>query len=117
MAAIRESRTVFTIGRKNPSSGARLDGEVLFVSYHPLITQTSTRSQRPESAIAEHRNRRLVSDTIWNTSFQCLSGGGEQLDNLALACPTCNYYKAVYTEGVDDWTATNVRLFNPRTDN
>jgi hypothetical protein len=35
---------------------------------------------------------------------------------LALACPTCNYYKLDRTQGLDPATRNVVRLFNPRSD-
>jgi 5-methylcytosine-specific restriction endonuclease McrA len=43
-------------------------------------------------------------------------GGSDDLENLALACPTCNYYKASDIEGFDKETLTDARIFNPRID-
>jgi len=38
------------------------------------------------------------------------------LDNLALACPSCNLGKADRTEAADPQTGNRVPLFNPRHD-
>jgi len=44
-----------------------------------------------------------------------LAPGGETIeDNLWLACPLCNGYKATKTEGVDPDTGQIVSLYNPR---
>lgn len=43
-------------------------------------------------------------------------GGGNEPSNLALACPPCNRFKSDATTGLDDVTAAEVPLFNPRTD-
>lgn len=40
--------------------------------------------------------------------------GGNQLDNLCLACPSCNLSKAKATSAVDPETGETVPLFNPR---
>lgn len=44
------------------------------------------------------------------------SGGPTTLDNLALACPSCNAYKWKHEVGVDNQTGETCRLFNPRQD-
>ncbi len=41
--------------------------------------------------------------------------GGEETENLALACASCNLSKQAATYGVDPVTGDNVALFNPRT--
>ena len=41
-------------------------------------------------------------------------GGGNDEDNLWLACPLCNRYKGNKTEAVDPVTGQEVALFNPR---
>jgi len=41
-------------------------------------------------------------------------GGLNTLDNLCLACRTCNEYKAGNTEAINPITGQNVALFNPR---
>ena len=41
-------------------------------------------------------------------------GGTDHLDNLALACPTCNYYKSNHLLGIDEEGLTGRPLFNPR---
>jgi hypothetical protein len=40
--------------------------------------------------------------------------GGDELDNLCLACSACNGYKGVKTEAVDPQTNQLTPLFNPR---
>ncbi len=40
--------------------------------------------------------------------------GGNQLDNLCLACPSCNLSKAKATSAIDPETGQTVPLFNPR---
>src|SRR5437016_5238040 len=42
--------------------------------------------------------------------------GGDHPDNLALACPNCNWNKGPNIAAVDPETQTVVPLFNPRTD-
>ena len=42
--------------------------------------------------------------------------GPTELKNLALACSHCNAHKATRQIGTDTLTGTDVRLFNPRTD-
>jgi len=43
-------------------------------------------------------------------------GGTEDIDNLALACPTCNYHKSNHLLGMDEESAASRPLFNPRKD-
>jgi hypothetical protein len=43
-------------------------------------------------------------------------GGSDDLNNLALSCPTCNLAKNLRAAAVDPLTGRTVRLFNPRTD-
>jgi hypothetical protein len=43
-------------------------------------------------------------------------GGTDQLENLALACPNCNWNKGPNVSAIDPDTDTVVTLFNPRTD-
>lgn len=43
-------------------------------------------------------------------------GGGENLENLALACVHCNRFKGPNIAGFDTETNQVVRLFHPRTD-
>ncbi|MGD9561477.1 MAG: HNH endonuclease [Pyrinomonadaceae bacterium] len=45
-----------------------------------------------------------------------LSGGTTHLDNLALACRSCNVFKSRFVTGVDANGDEAGRLFNPRTD-
>ena len=42
-------------------------------------------------------------------------GGGDDLDNLALACDRCSLHKGSNLSGVDDQTDRIVSLFHPRT--
>jgi HNH endonuclease len=41
-------------------------------------------------------------------------GGGDNLDNLALACRRCNEIRYNFTTGIDPETLTEIPLFNPR---
>ena len=41
-------------------------------------------------------------------------GGEDELDNLALACPSCNLHKSERTRCYDSVTNAEVPLFNPR---
>lgn len=41
-------------------------------------------------------------------------GGGDDLDNMALACPDCNLLKGPNLSAVDPRTGKVVRLFHPR---
>jgi hypothetical protein len=43
-------------------------------------------------------------------------GGGDSLDNLALACFHCNRRKSNHLIGIDSQFGTEVPLFNPRSD-
>lgn len=43
-------------------------------------------------------------------------GGGDALENLALACHLCNAQKGPNLSGIDPGTATLVPLFHPRRD-
>lgn len=40
--------------------------------------------------------------------------GGDELDNLAWACPSCNYVKSAHLVLIDPQTATPTSIFNPR---
>lgn len=43
-------------------------------------------------------------------------GGGDESDNLALACPSCNLHKSSHVTLRDPDTGATVPVFNPRTD-
>ena len=43
-------------------------------------------------------------------------GGADDVDNLALACPTWNYYKSNHLLGLDESGVAGRPLFNPRKD-
>jgi len=43
-------------------------------------------------------------------------GGGDEDDNLAIACARCNLLKGPNIAGIDPTTGRIVRLFNPRKD-
>lgn len=43
-------------------------------------------------------------------------GGTDEVDNLALAYPTCNYYKSNHLLGADEDGVAGRPLFNPRGD-
>lgn len=42
--------------------------------------------------------------------------GTDEIENLALACQTCNNFKYIKTEAIDPLTGLNVSLYNPRKD-
>ena len=44
------------------------------------------------------------------------AGGKTRADNLCLACPSCNRYKAAHQTAVDPVTSENIALFHPRSD-
>ena len=41
-------------------------------------------------------------------------GGSDDSENLALACPECNYHKGTNLAGIDPDTGQLIPLFNPR---
>lgn len=41
-------------------------------------------------------------------------GGGDEEENLWLACSLCNGYKGIQTEATDPLTGQAAKLFNPR---
>lgn len=41
-------------------------------------------------------------------------GGSDTLDNLCVACISCNGYKLAFQEGIDPTTGEPAALFNPR---
>ncbi|MCX6956522.1 MAG: HNH endonuclease signature motif containing protein [Verrucomicrobia bacterium] len=43
-------------------------------------------------------------------------GGGDDTENLALACPACNLCKGPNLTGIEPTTGVIVRLFHPRRD-
>lgn len=43
-------------------------------------------------------------------------GGGNELENLALACRRCNAFKGPNLAAIDSETGAMTQLFNPRTD-
>jgi len=43
-------------------------------------------------------------------------GGGDHLDNLALACPECNFHKGTNLTSIDPDTGQPTALFHPRRD-
>ena len=45
------------------------------------------------------------------------SGGGDDLDNLCLSCPSSNSAKLDFVTGIDPETGEEAALFNPRTQN
>jgi HNH endonuclease len=53
---------------------------------------------------------RLQLDHFWPSS----KGGGNEEENLCLACELCNQHKWNQTEAIDPVTQESVRLFNPR---
>jgi len=83
----------------------------------------------------DRKTRKIVSDRAGDRCEYCLlhqdlspvarlqiehiiprkHGGGDDLDNLALACIDCNLAKSVNLSGRDPQTDRTVELFHPRT--
>lgn len=61
-------------------------------------------------------------EQVFNFAFEVehvaprAGGGDDTLDNLALACESCNLYKSDTTSGWDAEEAQDVPLFHPRRD-
>ena len=61
-------------------------------------------------------------EQVFNFAFEVehieprAGGGSDSLDNLALACESCNLYKAAATTGRDDLDDRDVPLYHPRMD-
>jgi hypothetical protein len=61
-------------------------------------------------------------EAIFNLEFEVehivalARGGPDELDNLALACRSCNLRKGVAQQARDPLTGATARLFNPRAD-
>lgn len=61
-------------------------------------------------------------ERIFNFAFEVehiqprSAGGSDTSDNLALACESCNLYKAVAESGWDEDTGQTAPLFHPRRD-
>lgn len=43
-------------------------------------------------------------------------GGADSIDNLALACPDCNFHKGTNLTGIDPDSGRVTRLFDPRSE-
>lgn len=62
-------------------------------------------------------------DSFATSPFHCehiipqAASGKNELDNLAWACPRCNFHKHVKTHARDLQTGQNVPIFNPRLKN
>jgi hypothetical protein len=77
-------------------------------------------------AVAERAGERCeycrAPEQVFNFAFevehiQPRSGGGNNsMDNLALACESCNLFKSDATTGYDEIEARNVLLYHPRYD-
>lgn len=76
--------------------------------------------------VAERADRRCeycrAPEHVFNFAFEVehvqprSAGGDNSLDNLALACASCNAYKAVATSEWDEDTQQVSQLFHPRRD-
>lgn len=61
-------------------------------------------------------------EIVFNLAFEVehitpqSQGGAQTEDNLALACRSCNLYKADFVSGVDEMAQVEARLYNPRRD-
>lgn len=76
-------------------------------------------------SVAERAGRKceycLARESVFNFSHEVdhfipiSEGGADDLDNLVLACKSCNSYKAFHQIGLLENTS-DIRLFNPRED-
>jgi len=76
--------------------------------------------------VAERAEKRCeycrAPEQVFNFAFEVehveprSAGGGDSSDNLALACASCNSYKAVARSGRDKDTGQRSLLFHPRRD-
>jgi hypothetical protein len=81
-------------------------------------------SQYPDVALrAEHRCEYChAPEVVFNFSFEVehiipiALGGTDTIENLALACRSCNLSKAAYVTGLDPESRTEIRLYHPRED-
>jgi hypothetical protein len=61
-------------------------------------------------------------EAVFNFAFEVehvrpqAEAGTDEENNLALACRSCNIFKAAHLTGFDEMTRGDVRLFNPRLD-
>jgi hypothetical protein len=77
-------------------------------------------------AVAERAGERCeychAPERVFNFAFEVehilprSAGGGDALDNLALACESCNLYKSDTTRGWDEEEGRDVPLYHPRRD-
>jgi hypothetical protein len=77
-------------------------------------------------AVAERAAERCeychAPERVFNFAFEVehilprAAGGDDALDNLALACESCNLYKSDATSGWDEEEGRDVPLFHPRLD-
>lgn len=64
----------------------------------------------------------MMHQSLQGASFHCehivpeSRAGGSEPDNLAMACPSCNFRKSDRVEAVDPSTGQAVRLYHPRLD-
>lgn len=73
---------------------------------------------------AEHRCEYChAPEAVFNFPFEVehiipiASGGADSDSNWALACRSCNLWKAAHLQGLDPISGAMVRLFHPREDN
>jgi hypothetical protein len=60
-----------------------------------------------------------VSGIRYHSRAHCSPNRGVGVTTMTIwrsPCPTCNFHKSVHLEGFDEHERTQVRLFNPRTD-
>jgi hypothetical protein len=77
-------------------------------------------------AVAERAGDRCeycrAPERVFNFAFEVehifprAAGGDDSLDNLALACESCNLYKSYATTGRDELEGRDMPLFHPRRD-
>ncbi len=80
---------------------------------HRLYAAVATRAHHP-------REYCLAPESVFNLEFEvehvapAVQGGTDELDNLALACRSCNLRKGSVVQAADPLTAEVVQLFHPR---
>jgi HNH endonuclease len=86
-------------------------------SYISVRLQRQIRSQFRDCCAYCQTSESLLALTFEFEHIMPTSAGGEtQLENLCLACPSCNRFKASRQMGMDSVTGETVRLFHPQLD-
>jgi len=84
-------------------------------NYIPVILKQRIRTQFSDCC-AYCRTAEYLTVVIFEVEHIVpqVAGGKTELDNLCLACPTCNRHKATRQTAIDPQTKTVVALFHPQ---